>query len=139
MASRLPQPKLQNTASGEHRLVADCRAEAMGYRMTVKRGFLTDGESSPRAAWTLFGHPFDPESLPQAVPHDALYQSGVLPRRTADRIWLAIAEANGMGPIERRVKYACLRAWGWAVWSKARRNAEGERFARRHLVLELLT
>lgn len=135
--ARLPYPSIQSRPGGKGwQVMEPYTVTACGLVITVLAGYVTDGESSPRLAYTLFGHPLDPEALPQAVPHDALYQSGRLTRQTADEIWLDVARQNGMGPVERRVKYAALRSFGWIVWNRARRNTAGESFARRHLQIK---
>ncbi len=137
MPKRLPQPTLQTDPTGEYRLMQDYAVAALGYRVTVKTGYLTDSESSPRLAWSVFGHPLDPENTPQAVPHDALYQSQLLSRKVADMIWLDVARQNGMGPFERRVKYRCLRMFGWMAWNKAKANATGRKFACDHISISI--
>jgi hypothetical protein len=58
----------------------------------IPRHFKCDGASIPRFAWSIIGHPF--EFLPEALLHDYLCRTSVVPRSTADRLFRQDLEKN---------------------------------------------
>lgn len=56
------------------------------YKITVKKGFVTDGASIPRIFWSIIGGPFEGPLLFAAVVHDGLYTKMELPREECDGI-----------------------------------------------------
>lgn len=91
-------------------------------RVTVPKGFESDGCSLPRLFWRMIGHPFDMAYLREAILHDWLYRYQPCDRRTADKIFLAALLASGVGPVRSRAIYRGLRIGGWPTWRRHRRR-----------------
>lgn len=49
----------------------------LGQTFTIPKGFITDGASTPRIFWSVFGGPFCPKNLEASVQHDFLIYMGV--------------------------------------------------------------
>src|SRR5688500_11341220 len=80
----------------EYPLVCDIDGTAY----TVPAGFVTDFASVPRILWNILP-PYGKHSR-AAVLHDWLYVTGIVDRATADRIFLLLMEALGVGWVTRR-------------------------------------
>lgn len=76
----------------------------------VPRDFVTDFASVPRLplVWEKFGGKFHRSALV----HDYLYQSGVLPRRTADQVLREAAMTEGLCKEDADAVYAAVRLAG---------------------------
>jgi len=88
----------------------------------VPVGFKTDGATIPRPFWLTTGTPFRPEYIRAAIVHDYLYQTGQLSRLEADSIFRMILLEDGTGRYQAFKMFWALRAFGWLVWRKYRRN-----------------
>lgn len=90
-----------------------------GWRVivTVRPGFRTDGASIPRLLWPVFGSPYDPDILPEAIAHDAMYRGRIVPRRDADNAFGDMMRARGrIGAWKRRRIWLGVRLFGWIAW-----------------------
>lgn len=104
------------------RLLSDFVCEIDGVKFTVPKGFVWDGASLPRAAWTLHGHPYDKEHLAPGLWHDAAY-SGLFAEQGVDKIyadavyfrWL---RANDFGLIQAVVEWLAVAIFGGSHWVK---------------------
>lgn len=80
----------------------------------VMPGFRTDLVSAPRIArplirtWGRYTKP--------AVAHDHDYRMRRVPRKVADRRFLAGMEALGVSWLMRRAMYAAVRSFGWLAY-----------------------
>lgn len=101
--------------------------ETADWCLHVERGFLFDLASIPRAAWKLCA-PFE-LSISAPLIHDALYRYGGRPhehayihpwrgftRAEADRLFLDMMGAEGVGWLRRYPAYAAVRAFGASAW-----------------------
>ena len=104
-------------------LLEDVTVEALGYRITVKKGFDFDGASIPQALWSVYGNPLSGKFRIAALVHDALYASEKLPRELADDIFLDLMKQHEVGYMKRQTMYYAVRSAGWYVW---RRNTKEE-------------
>lgn len=77
--------------------------------ITVPRGFVTDGATIPFFAWSHIGHPLAPKFVKAAILHDYLYESKVVSRKEADRLFRMILKEEGVGMLKR-----------WTMWSAVR-------------------
>lgn len=111
-------PVYQGIIGNRHVLAADWSIEVayLGVRITIRKGFIFDGASIPRALWRLCGHPMEVPRIAAALAHDWLYASHVVDRATADAIYREICRMVGMGCVRRNVEYATLRLCGSAAW-----------------------
>lgn len=89
---------------------------------TVDAGFTTDFASVPRVLRRIAG-PLD--GLEAAVFHDWLYAEGMLPRKTADRMYYGLLRAKQIHPLPRWrawAMYRGVRVGGWAAWRVHRKG-----------------
>ena len=108
------------------------------YKITVPAGFIFDGASVPRIAWTISGIRPDGLIRAAALIHDWIYHyDGLLPegshqyldedniwkniygrwkRKDADRIFARIMREAGMSKFKRRAAYLAVRMFGGFRW-----------------------
>jgi len=91
--------------------------EAAG-RVSVPKGFRTDGASIPRPLWPIIGHPMDPEYYPAAVVHDYLYCQQRMTRRQADCVFRELLERLGVAAWRCWAMYVGVRLGGWVGWQR---------------------
>ena len=101
-------------------LLEDVTVEALGYKITVKKGFDFDGASIPQALWGVYGNPLSGKFRIAALVHDALYASQKLPRELADAIFLDLMKQHEVEYLKRQTMYYAVRSAGWYVWKKHR-------------------
>ena len=100
----------------------------------VLPGFRTDGASIPRLLWPIFGSPYDPDIIADAIAHDALYRGEIVPRKVADDTFRDMMEKRGaISAWKRRRIWFGVRRFGWITW--LRHTPEGVAEARRHIQL----
>ncbi len=133
----IPQPDIRPIADGKYRLKALYHYEYGDVVFKIRAGFIHDGASVPRLAWTLSGLRPDGLLRAAALLHDALYQhcgelprSWVFPGKTkftraeADRIFHDVMQAAGVGWWKRKVAYRGVRIGGWISWRKHQRRLQ---------------
>jgi hypothetical protein len=108
------------------------------YRITVPAGFIFDGASVPRIAWTISGILPDGLIRAAALVHDWLYRyKGNLPegsyqylapdgnwsnlyaiwsRKNSDRLFGRIMREARVPKRKRRAAYRAVRLFGWLPW-----------------------
>lgn len=104
--------------------------------LSVPKGFVTDGASVPRFAWTITGIRPDGLIRAAALIHDWLYfNGGRLPagsyaftdhrpvlgrwrRKDADKLFARIMRECGVAKHKRRMAYLAVRLFGWRAWGK---------------------
>lgn len=116
------------------------------YRLTIKRGFLTDFASIPRLVWSILA-PWNYKYTPACLPHDEGYEkAGKLTLWTWDGVtWSpvraelsrrAVDDLMYWGMVARKTPawkvkaiYSAVRVGGWLAWrnSKKRIKAGGYR------------
>ena len=97
----------------------------------VKAGYVTDGASIPRLFWRLIGGPLAGRYLPAALVHDVLYDSEIVPRAIADRVFRAAMKELGVSSWRRNLMYAAVRLGGWRAWQ--RHTPDSTLWARQHV------
>ena len=100
----------------------------------VKPGFRTDGASIPRFLWRVFGCPYDPDIIAEAIAHDALYRGEIIPRKDADAAFLRMMEESGVPEKKRRLVWRGVRWFGWITW--LRHTPESVASARWHIKMD---
>ena len=83
--------------------------------VTVKKGFVFDGGSIPRFAWSIVGSPMGEGGQAYCL-HDVLYASEALPRLLADQIMYDGLAILGYWWWRRSIVYRCVRTFGGFVW-----------------------
>jgi len=89
-------------------------------RVMVPVGFMSDGASIPKFAWSIVGHPFS-GYFPAAVVHDYLYRAGCKPdlsRKQADKMLRDLMRCLGYGWLSSRTFYLAVRIGGRKSWKK---------------------
>ena len=99
-------------------LLEDVTVEALGYRITVKKGFDFDGATIPQSLWSVYGNPLSGKFRIAALVHDALYVSQKLPRELADKIFLDLMKQHEVEYLKRKTMYYAVRSVGWYAWRK---------------------
>ena len=82
----------------------------------VPEGFICDGASIPRIAWSAVGHPFTYKVRESAVLHDFLYRNRVVKRKRADQIFYDALREQGMDNEAAQIFYLAVRAGGAAAY-----------------------
>jgi len=85
-----------------------------GVKVTLPKGFTTDGASIPRFLW-WFGRPFDEDTLLASYTHDYLYHRTEMPRLIADLIFLDMMKENGVGFFKRWTYFKAVLLFGWVA------------------------
>ena len=108
--------------------------DGVQHELGIRKGFIYDGASVPRALWSLIGLRPDGLVRPAALLHDYLYRfAGDLPagsyvrsddgplvwsREAADRLFARVMREAGVGKWKRRMAYRAVRTFAWRAWSK---------------------
>lgn len=92
------------------------------HTVTVSEGFVTDGASIPRAFYTLIGCPYNGQYIGSAIIHDALYNSRLLPKVDADRMFLEMLKDNGVGAVKRNLMYWAVKFFGKSSYNATTAN-----------------
>ena len=92
------------------------------HMVTVGDGFVTDGASIPRAFYTLIGCPLSGKYVGSAIIHDALYNSRLLPKVDADKMFLEMLKDNGVGAIKRNLMYWAVKYFGKSSYNATTPN-----------------
>ena len=117
--------------------------EGRYYKIVVPVGFIYDGASVPRLAWTFSGILPDGLNRAGALVHDFLYENkGVLPenslfvlqqeewaeeewvpikdfhytRKMADKTFYRLLRDSGVSKFKRKIAYLAVRAGGFIAW-----------------------
>ena len=88
----------------------------------VPAGFIFDGASIPRIAWTLLGvTPFDNRIIHAAVIHDWLYSTRQRSRKTSDKIFKRIMKKEKLlGVSKRFLIHRSVRIGGGRAYNKTK-------------------
>lgn len=82
--------------------------------ITVPKGFISDGASTPRILWAFFP-PWSDEYAVAAVVHDYLYSTHNrtgLNKELSDKIFDYIMQENGVSKIKRKLMYKAVASFG---------------------------
>lgn len=88
----------------------------------VPRGFVTNGASIPKLAWSLIGSPWSGRYARGAVIHDFLYFSQMTTRYKADRIFYRAMQILGVPFLKRWVMYQSVRLVAWICWNERKKE-----------------
>ncbi len=82
----------------------------------VPKGFIFDGASIPRLAWSVLGvTPFDPRIIEQACWHDWIYYTHEFSRLTIDNLFRKETEKK-IGKFTAFIMYHAIRKFGGSHW-----------------------
>jgi len=125
------QPDIRPIADRVFKLYQDYSYDVSDrLRINVHKGFVFDGNSCPRFAWSLTG--ITPQGLSEAASliHDLLYRSEGKPgdiynpdntpitRKFTDKLYRRMLQEAGQKPRRIRIAYRMVRAFGGLYWGK---------------------
>ena len=126
----IPQPDIRPITEGTYRLFQDYWLTHRGVVFHVPKGFIHDGASVPRFAWSLTGIRPDGLLRAGALIHDILYHyKGTLPKRwvrpyrpftreEADNLFYELNLRSGMNKARCWIAWKAVRWFGWQAWLK---------------------
>ena len=82
------------------------------YSIEVPEGFVNDGASVPRWAWSVSGLTPDGLLRAAAIVHDFHYRFGIESRAFADKMFYEMLLEYGVRPRQARLAYAAVRLGG---------------------------
>ena len=88
----------------------------------VPAGFVSDGASIPKIAWSIVGGPWTGKYRNAAVVHDYLYSVQTFTRRITDREFLRGMKGLGVSWWKRRLMHRCVRLVAWIPWRKCKKK-----------------
>ena len=92
------------------------------YKITVKKGYKTDGASIPKIFWSVLSSPFDGALVYGAIIHDGLYAKMTLTRKECDKLLKEMAIEKGYSTIKANIIYSLVRLFGKTHWQKDTAN-----------------
>lgn len=111
----------------EHLRFLDCHSSA--FYITVPKGFITDGASIPKMAWSVLGvNPYYSSIFPAAVVHDWLYCQKYLGRKEADKVFKRAMDSIGkLSKAQTYLIYWAVRLFGGVAYKRKCRESCFER------------
>ena len=100
-------------------LLEDVEVEALGYKITVKKGFDFDGASIPKWLWSIYGSPLNGNYVVASLIHDGLYASQKVSKSVSDKIFLDVMKQSNVGYIKRTSMYLAVKMFGGKDWKEA--------------------
>ena len=95
-----------------------CSDGELDYFIRVHPGFVFDGASIPRFAWSILGlYPMSAQLQGPALIHDALYGAEMFDRLTCDRIFYRDLRRQGIGWARASTMYRAVRIGGGFCWA----------------------
>jgi len=89
------------------------------YDIIIKKGFITDGATIPRFAWSIVGCPLNGNYVGPSIIHDALYATNLLSRKESDQLFIDLLKEAGVGYIKRKLFYNVLRVFGYTFYNNS--------------------
>ena len=87
----------------------------------VPKGFITDGASIPKFAWSILGGPMGEYSA-AAVVHDYCYKYKLYTRKRCDYIFYEAMQVLEVPFWKRWLMYHAVRTFAWLGWNAHRRR-----------------
>ena len=97
-----------------------------GKEWIVPIGFLTDGASIPKIAWSIVGSPLTGRYTKAAVVHDQFYALVNVKRSYADKIFLEAMKELKVGWLKRKTMYWAVRLYSWTIWNKRKKKLKND-------------
>lgn len=116
---KLESPKIYFISDKEAYLLEDYIIDTIIGKITIKYGFIFDGASIPKFAWSLIGeHPFSGKLLPAAIVHDILYRTHYVGYLKANDVWYDLCVINNVALGKRQIMTQTLNTVGWIAYNK---------------------
>ena len=92
----------------------------------IRKGFESDGVSTPRFLWASVSPAIDPRSIRGGVAHDYIYRVQPMgwTRGEADLMFFIFLVEDGLGIWNALKAYVGVRLFGWIPWRNNRENKE---------------
>lgn len=97
-----------------------------GKKIEVPIGFVSDGASIPRIAYSLIGGRWTGKYVKAALIHDWLYFSQTTEQKFADKVFIVAMRVMGVSWWRRVVMYRAVRIFGWIPWNKRAKELNAE-------------
>jgi hypothetical protein len=115
----LPSPHVYAISDSEVYLLDDYTVDTIIGRITVKRGFIFDGASIPKFAWSILGeNPFSGKIMAAAIIHDILYRIHYVKYLKANDVWDDLCKRNNVALTKRIIMTQILNAFGWIAYNR---------------------
>lgn len=82
------------------------------YCVEIPEGFINDGASVPRWAWSIVGLTPDGLLRAAAIVHDFHYRFGIGTRKFADQLFYSMLIEYGVNKVRAKLAYAAVRIGG---------------------------
>jgi hypothetical protein len=94
--------------------------------VSVPAGFIFDGASIPRVAWSILGvTPYDPKIFKAAIIHDWLYSNNVVSKKNADSIFSNVmVHQKLIKPLQVRLIHTAVKIFGGKAYRRVRESSE---------------
>jgi len=88
------------------------------HQIVIGPGYVFDGASIPRFAWSIIGAPFEPDFMVAACCHDYICERARCyhERMIGDAVLFLLLAHAGVPYWRRACMYAAVRAYGWLKW-----------------------
>lgn len=106
-----------------YELLSSLTFENDDIKITVKKGYKTDGASIPRAFYTIVGCPLMGLYVGSAIIHDALYDSQLLSKEESDALFLQMLADNGVSKLKQKLMYWAVKYLGNSYWKNVKPEA----------------
>ena len=114
----LPSPHIYAISDSEVYLLDDYTVDTIIGMITVKRGFIYDGASIPKFAWSLLGeNPFSGKIQPASIIHDILFRTHYVKYLKANDVWDDLCIRNNLANTKRVIMTQALNAVGWVAYN----------------------
>ena len=103
-----------------------------GITHTVEIGFISDGGSIPKFAWSFIGSPFVGYYRKSVAVHDKLYatqrddEGNKITREYADKVFLDAMRDEGVALWKRHTMYRAIRLYSWIIWNRHAKKLKEE-------------
>ena len=107
---------------GHVQLGADWCFHIDGRTIWIPKDYICDGASIPRPFWSIVGSPFDPINVVGAWPHDYLYLTHLVDKKTTDEIAFQIWRQAGMTLRKARTMWFAVHAFAGFAWKNSKED-----------------
>jgi hypothetical protein len=92
--------------------------EGVTHLVRIPEGYVFDGASIPRIAWSIVGYPFEPDLIEAACVHDwyCEHAQRYSDRTIGDTIFLKMLQEKGVSKTRRIAMYLAVRAYTLLFW-----------------------
>lgn len=78
----------------------------------IPQGFMFDGASIPKFAWSIIGSPFTGKYYNAGLMHDYFYRTGIVTKKEADELFYVKMRQDGVGYIKANLMFAAVKMFG---------------------------